>query len=144
MCLLQFVAGHFVMQPLRFDFPVTTNSDYTEELSFQVRDTYLDITGHSFRADVRLSPNSSSVIASFLTVSSPDLEGFFLREPAKGTLDIRYKWETINQIYDDSYSDSLIGDSASFYYDLLVNLPSGDQEVWLFGYLNVSKGITHG
>lgn len=132
------------MQPLRFDFPVITNSDYTEELSFQVRDTYLDISGHSFRADIRTSPNASSVLASFGTVDALGQEGFYPISPVNGALQVRFRWETIQEMFTSAYPQSLIGDAASFYYDILVNLPSGDQEVWLFGYLNVSKGITNG
>ena len=132
------------MQPLRFDFPVITNSDYTEELSFQVRDTYLDLSEHSFLAQVRLSPNATTVLATLGTVGAPGQEGFYPVEPVAGALQVRIFWETVKALFLGAYPDHLIGDAASLYYDLLVTLPSGDQEVWLFGYLNVSKGITNG
>lgn len=132
------------MQPHRFDFPVITNSDYTEELSFQVRDTYLDITGHSFLAQIRVSSTASEIIATLATVAGPDLQGLYPIEPTFGALQVRISWEAIKAMFLAAYPNHLIGDAASLYYDLLVTLPSGDQEVWLFGYLNVSKGITNG
>lgn len=132
------------MRPLRFDFPVTTNSDYTEELSFQVRDTYLDIGGHSFLAQIRSAPDAAAVLATLTTVTGPGQQGFYPIEPASGALQVRILWETVKALFLSVYPGRLIGDAVSLYYDLVVTLPTGDQEVWLFGYLNVSKGITNG
>lgn len=132
------------MQPLRFDFPVITNSDYVEELSFQVRDTYLDITGHSFLVQLRLTPNGSTVFATLGTVGSPTAQGLYPIEPTYGGLQIRVPWETIKAAFQAAYPNRLVGDAASLYYDLLVTLPGGDQEVWLFGYFHLTKGITNG
>lgn len=132
------------MQPLRFDFPLITNSDYTEELSFQVGDTYFDLTGHSFEAQIRLSPSSATVLQTLSTVSAPSEQGFFLYDPASGGLQIRIDWQAIKAMFEAAYPDHLIGDSVSLYYDLLVTLPGGDREVWTFGYINIVKGVTNG
>lgn len=132
------------MRPVRFDFPVITNSDYTEELSFQVRDTYVDLTGHSFKAEFKLTPNSTSIAGELETVPGAGQQGFYLIDPAHGALQARILWETIEAMFASAYPDLLIGDAASLYYDMLATLPSGDQETWLYGYLNISKGITNG
>jgi len=132
------------VQPIRFDFPVITNSDYTEELSFEVGDQYFDLTGHSFLAQVRLTPNSSTVIFSLPTVGSIDQQGFFPIEPASGKVQVKMLWETVKAAFASQYPGYLAGDEVSLYYDLLVTLPNGDQEVWTYGYIKISKGITNG
>ncbi|WP_305096489.1 hypothetical protein [Croceibacterium aestuarii] len=132
------------MRPHRFDFPVITNSDYTEELSFQDGAQYLDITGHSFLAQIRVTPNAASVIDTLGIVASSAAEGFYPVDPARGSLQVRIAWESIKSMFEAAYPTILIGDVAALYYDLLVTLPSGDQEAWLFGYLIIDKGITNG
>lgn len=132
------------MQPVRFDFPVITNSDYTEELSFQVSDGYFDLSGHSFALQIRAAPNASSVLSTLSTVNDKTQQGLFIIEPAYGALQVRFLWETVRALFLAVYPGYREGDAVSLYYDLLTTIPGGDREVWLFGYLNVRKGITNG
>lgn len=138
------VGNAIAMQPFRYDFSVLTNSDYTEELSFQVGDSYVDITSHTFQSQIKASPYSTTVLATLNTVGVAGLEGFYPVEPAFGALQVRINWETIKAVFASAYPSLLIGDEASLYHDTLVTLPSGDREAWLFGFVNVTKGITNG
>lgn len=128
----------------RFDFLLRTNSDYTEELSFQVRDTYFDITGHSFLAQIRATPESTSILASLGMSGGVTAQGFYSDDPANGFLQIKILWETIRAMFLAIHPEVLTGDETSLYYDILVTLPGGDQEAWLYGFMNIAKGITNG
>lgn len=130
--------------PVRWDFPCRTNSDYTEELSFQHGSEYLDLTGHSFEIQIRSAPNAPTILKTLNTVSSAASEGLFPVEASRGFVQLRVSRSSLLALYQDVYPGTLEGDEVALYYDLLVTLPSGDREAWLAGYFNINKGITNG
>ena len=128
--------------PVRRDFSCWTNSDLSEELSFQHGQNYLDLTGHSFLATVR-SSESGDILETFSTVGSA-IEGFYPVEPDGGFIQFRVDHETLTAIFDAVSPLSLVGDQISLPLDILVTFPSGDQEAWLYGFFNLTKGISNG
>lgn len=130
--------------PVRWDFPCRTNSDYTEELSFQHGSEYLDLTSHSFEMQIRSAPNAPTILKTLNTVSSAAIEGIFPVEISGGLIQLRVSRASLLALYQAVYPSVLEGDGVALYYDLLVTLPSGDREAWLAGYFNISKGVTNG
>lgn len=130
--------------PVRWDFSCRTNSDYTEELSFQNGSDYLDLTDHSFEIQIRSAPNATTILKTLDTVSSAASEGLFPVEADRGAIQFRVFRTSLLSLYQSVYPNIMEGDEVSLYYDLLVTLPSGDREAWLSGYFNIDKGITNG
>lgn len=132
------------MIPQRLDFGCQTNSDYTEEFSFDEGGAFLDLTGHSFEIHVKANPEAPDTLEEFAMAAGPTLEGIYPVEPASGRIQVRFLWETVRALFEGVYPETFEGEGISLYYDLLVTLPSGDREQWLFGFITIRRGITHG
>lgn len=130
------------MDAVRQDLFVSSNSDFSDELKFTIGGTTpVDITGYVFKLSFKAAPDTLSVLT-LLTVASP-IEGFYLVEPINGNVQIRINKETLDAAFETLNPAVFVGIEMRLYYDLVVTLPSGDDEIWLFGYMTVTKGITN-
>jgi hypothetical protein len=132
------------MTPQRLDLACQTNSDLTEEWTFEHGGAGVDLTGYNFRINLKAHPESTTTLAQFITVADAASPGIYRVEPNNGRIQVRFPWETIRAAYLAVYPTTFEGDGVSLYYDLLVTLPGGDQEQWLFGFITIRRGITNG
>lgn len=131
------------MDAARLDFEASTNADFSEEWFLTVDGvTGINLTGHSFKIQFRVAPDSA-VVFELDTVASA-IEGVFPVEPLGGFVQPRISTETLKTSFDDLNPSVFVGNYLRLYYDLVVTLPNTDDEVWYFGYMNVRKGITNG
>lgn len=129
--------------PLWMDFPCRTNSDYGEELHFNEGGEPVDLTGCTFRMDVKSSREAVSTLDSFTTSGSSSAEGFYLVDAASGILQIRIQWESLKAMFDAVYPDKYFRGDMKLPYDIIVTYPDGDRSSWLSGDIVLGKGVTY-
>jgi hypothetical protein len=132
------------MIPARLDFECRNNADYVEELPFQDDGVGVDLMHHTFTIVVKTSVTTDTVLKTFSTVATELLEGIFLIEPRDGFIQVRFEKESLDTMFSTVEPSLLVGDVIALPYDMQVTLPTGDVEVWLFGFFNLHKGITNG
>jgi hypothetical protein len=132
------------MIPSRLDFTCWTNSDYSEEFPFLDGDDPVDLTGYSFVMQIKTAVGVASALAALNTVASATLEGIYPVEPTNGYIQVRIDQETLYNMYGNVEPTVLVGDEIRLPYDMIATLPGGDEEIWLYGYINLRKGITNG
>jgi hypothetical protein len=128
--------------PLRVDFETWTNGDYTEEFTLRVNSVVIELTGHSFEINAKLSPSLSTTVFSLNTVSS-EVEGLYPVEPGAGKIQIRIDRATLTTAFTAAAEAGIQGDRVSIVYDMVVTLPSDSNEVWFYGFININRGITN-
>lgn len=130
------------MDAARQDFEAFTNSDFSEEWTFSVTGvTGFNITYHSFKMELQTAPGTAALVT-LVNVSTP-IQGFYLVEPVNGYVQVRIDKEALNTLFTSLNPSVFVGNSVRLYYDLVVTLPNGDEEVWLCGHMTVTKGITN-
>jgi hypothetical protein len=130
------------MIPVRLDFECWTNSEYTEELHFNI-DGGVDITGYSFRLQAKVSHETTIANLTLDTVVDDTLQGFYLVDAANGVLQVRILKETLAAIFTALVPSVFDGDQIGLVCDLVATLPDGDNEVWGNGYVVIKKGVTN-
>lgn len=128
--------------PLRVDFETWTNGDYSEEFTLRVNSVVIELTGHSFEINAKLSPSLSTTLFSLNTVSS-EVEGLYPVEPGAGKIQIRIDRATLATAFTAAAEAGIQGDRVSIVYDMVVTLPSDSNEVWFYGFININRGITN-
>lgn len=131
------------MDAVRQDFEFATNADFSEEWVFTVDGTTgVNISGMAFYMQLRTAPGADEVL-DIDTVFAPG-EGFYFVEPNAGRFQVRIDKETLASAFNTLNPSVFVGNEIRLYYDILVLYPSGDQEVWIFGYVTIRKGISNG
>lgn len=130
------------MDAVRQDFEAPTNADFSEEWTLTVDGVNgFDVTGYSFKMDFKAAPSAATAFALATVASS--VQGIYAVEPENGFVQIRIDKETLDAVFELLNPLVFVGNEMRLYYDLLATTPDADDEVWLFGYLTITKGITN-
>lgn len=118
-----------MVNPITANLPLYRNDDYGEIFYFTDGDQALDFTGYTGELQLRRyedEPGTSLLAATVdCTVGG-------------GGIEITISRESI----DDLPASPIRGKPARFVYDLRLNTPSGDKEVWMRGDATVFGGVT--
>jgi len=122
-----------MIQPSRFDFLLRTNSVFAETYTLASNGAAVDLTGVT-SISMKIRRNAAGAVLTTIvpTVVSP---------AAAGGIEINIPIATIVAVYNDVVTEATLGDTVVLEYDM-VFVTASMQQVWLFGNVQIIKGIT--
>lgn len=128
------------MTPAQWDLCAYRNTVFAETYTFGIDGTPLDITGNSFRMQIRgYAGDPGSPLIDLATVGSDDIQGIYVIDPLQGLFSIRIDKATLAAL-----PEIVPAPLASvFTYDLvLIDIDGDDLGPVMQGNFTLYEGVT--